>query len=99
MEKKYVRIEQPIEVTFDNENDNENDIEKDIEKDFEKDFVNTKKRSSSVIWDMDIWLTLGDLKRKYKIKIHDYINYKMRKVMEEEYPNILKRNKDFFSGI
>jgi hypothetical protein len=59
---------------------------------FEGKYVDKNKRNSSVVWDMDLWLTLGDCKRIYKLRIQDYLNDMLRQKLEIDYPDILKHN-------
>ena len=53
------------------------------------------KRHSSITFDMDIYMTLTDLKRMKKLSIHKYCNDAIRKFLERDFAEYLEQNKKF----
>lgn len=53
---------------------------------------NTKKRNSSILYDIDIYYTLTDLKRNKGLKMNEYCNDAIREKLAKDYPEIYKKN-------
>jgi len=50
-------------------------------------------KNSSMVYDMDVYLTLSELKRMKGLPIHKYCNEAIRKQLSKDYPDFLNKFK------